>query len=109
LDPVSRRLPSGDFGARGFNGVDAAVEALADHDVEFDLGHVQPTAALGGESDLMGKTGQQILRAMVAGERDGAVLARMRDKRVKADELTLARSLEGTWREEHLFALEQAF
>ena len=56
----------------------------------------------------MGKTGQAILRAIVAGERDGAVLAGLRDGRVKADERTIARSLEGTWREEHLFAPEQA-
>ena len=59
-------------------------------------------------SDLMGKTGQAILRAIVGGERDGAVLARLRDGRVKADEATIARSLKGTWREEHLFALAQA-
>ena len=59
-------------------------------------------------SDLMGKTGRAILRAIVAGERDGAALARLRDRRVKADEATIARSLRGTWREEHLFALEQA-
>ena len=59
-------------------------------------------------SDLMGKTGQSILRAIVAGERDGTVLARLRDRRVKADEQTLARSLRGNWREEHLFALAQA-
>ena len=59
-------------------------------------------------SDLMGKTGQSILRAMVAGERDGAVLARLRDRRVKADEETVARSLQGNWREEHVFALAQA-
>ena len=59
-------------------------------------------------SDLMGKTGQAIVRAMVAGERDGTVLARLRDRRVKADEETLARSLQGNWREEHLFTLAQA-
>ena len=59
-------------------------------------------------SDLVGKTGQAILRAIVAGERDGAVLGRLRDRRVKADEAIIARSLQGTWREEHLFALEQA-
>ena len=59
-------------------------------------------------SDVMGKTGQAILRAIVAGERDGAVLARLRDRRVKADAAAIARSLRGTWREEHLFALEQA-
>ena len=59
-------------------------------------------------SDLMGKTGQSILRAIVAGERDGTVLARLRDQRVKADEATIARSLQGNWREEHVFALAQA-
>jgi transposase len=59
-------------------------------------------------SDIMGKTGEQIVRAIVAGERDGEVLARYRDRRVRADEATIARSLRGTWREEHLFALTQA-
>ena len=48
------------------------------------------------------------MRAIVAGERDAAVLARLRDRRVKADEATVARSLRGNWREEHLFALAQA-
>ena len=59
-------------------------------------------------SDVMGKTGLQILRAIVAGEREGKNLAAYRDVRVKADEQTLARSLEGTWRAEHVFALTQA-
>ena len=59
-------------------------------------------------SDIMGKTGQLIVRAIVAGERDGAVLARYRDGRCKADEATIAASLQGNWRGEHLFALEQA-
>jgi transposase len=59
-------------------------------------------------SDIMGKTGQQILRAIVNGERDGVVLAEYRDRRVKADVQTIARSLRGTWRDEHVFALTQA-
>ena len=59
-------------------------------------------------SDLMGKTGQLIVRALVGGERDGAVLARFRDGRCKADAATLSASLQGNWRDEHLFALEQA-
>ena len=59
-------------------------------------------------SDVTGKTGLLILRAIVAGERDGTKLARYRDRRVRADEHTIARSLQGTWREEHLFALNQA-
>lgn len=59
-------------------------------------------------SDIMGTTGQRIVRAIVEGERDGATLARHRDGRVKADEATIARSLVGNWREEHLFSLSQA-
>lgn len=59
-------------------------------------------------SDITGKTGMLILRAIVAGERDPQVLARYRDGRVKADEATIARSLQGNWRREHLFALAQA-
>ena len=59
-------------------------------------------------SDIMGKTGQRILRAIVAGERDPGRLASLRDKRIKASADTIAASLQGTWREEHLFALGQA-
>ena len=47
-------------------------------------------------SDIMGKTGQLIVRAIVAGERDGAALAKFRDGRCKADETTIAASLRGT-------------
>ncbi len=59
-------------------------------------------------SDLMGKTGTAILRAIVAGERNPEQLATLRDRRLRADEKTVARSLHGNWREEHLFALAQA-
>ena len=59
-------------------------------------------------SDIMGKTGQLIVRAVVAGERDGAALAGFRNARCKADAATIAESLRGNWRDEHLFALAQA-
>lgn len=59
-------------------------------------------------SDVAGATGQQILRAIVGGERDGYVLAAMRDKRIRASAEEIAKSLEGNWRAEHLFALKQA-
>ena len=59
-------------------------------------------------SDLMGKSGSAILRAIVAGERDPQQLASLRDRRLRASEATVARSLHGNWREEHLFALAQA-
>lgn len=59
-------------------------------------------------SDLAGKTGMAILRAIIAGERDPAALAALRDRRLRADETKVARSLQGNWRREHLFALKQA-
>jgi len=59
-------------------------------------------------SDINGKTGQAIIRAIVAGERDPAKLAELRDKRVHASKEAVAKSLQGNWREEHLFSLSQA-
>nr|WP_319563423.1 IS110 family transposase [uncultured Rhodoferax sp.] len=59
-------------------------------------------------SDIMGVTGQAIVRAIVAGERDAATLAKLRDRRIKADEAEVAAALQGNWRDEHLFALKQA-
>ncbi|MGH7192050.1 MAG: transposase, partial [Candidatus Saccharimonadales bacterium] len=44
---------------------------------------------------------------IVDGERDPEVLAAYRDRRVKVDEQTIARSLRGNWRAEHLHALTQ--
>lgn len=57
-------------------------------------------------SDIVGETGQRILRAIIAGERDGAKLARMKNSRIRASEEEIAQSLAGNWREEHLFALK---
>ena len=59
-------------------------------------------------SDIMGTTGQRILRAIIAGERDPQRLAALRHPRIRSSIDTIAASLQGTWREEHLFALEQA-
>ena len=59
-------------------------------------------------SDIMGKTGQAIIRAIVAGERDPHTLARLRNYRVHASAAQIAESLLGNWREEHLFCLTQA-
>lgn len=59
-------------------------------------------------SDITGSTGQAIIRAIIAGERDPQVLAQLRDPRVKSSPERIAKALEGDWRAEHLFALEQA-
>jgi transposase len=56
----------------------------------------------------VGQTGQAIIRAIVAGERDPQALARHRSARVKASAEQIVQALTGNWREEHLFVLGQA-
>ncbi len=58
-------------------------------------------------SDVSGVTGQAIIKAILAGERDPHELAAFRDWRVKASEEEIARSLEGNWQEDLLFVLQQ--
>jgi len=58
-------------------------------------------------SDVSGVTGQAIIQAILAGERDPQKLAAFRDPRVKASEKEIARSLEGNWQEGLLFVLQQ--
>src|SRR5882762_4385624 len=58
-------------------------------------------------SDVSGMTGQAIIQAILAGERDPHKLAVFRDPRVKASEEQIARSLEGNWEEDLLFVLKQ--
>ena len=59
-------------------------------------------------SDITGLTGLRIIDAILSGERDPAVLAKMRDRRIKASEATVARALVGDFRQEHLFTLSQS-
>ena len=58
-------------------------------------------------SDISGLTGQAIIRAIVTGERDPGKLARLSDRRVHASQAEIAMSLEGNWRSELLFVLQQ--
>lgn len=59
-------------------------------------------------SDLSGQTGMRIVRAILQGERDRLKLAALKDPRVKSSAERIAKSLEGDYRAEHLFALRQA-
>ena len=59
-------------------------------------------------SDITGTTGMRIIKAILDGERDPLVLASLRDRRCKNSEKTIARSLHGNFRPEHLFSLKQA-
>jgi transposase len=58
-------------------------------------------------SDVSGVTGQAIIKAILAGERDPHKLAAFRDWRVKASAERIAQSLEGHWQPDLLFVLQQ--
>jgi transposase len=59
-------------------------------------------------SDIVGLTGLRIIRAILEGERDGIKLAQMKHYGIKSSVNTIAKSLEGDYREEHLFVLKQS-
>jgi transposase len=58
-------------------------------------------------SDVSGVTGQAIIKAILAGERNAHKLAAFRDCRVKASKEQIAQSLEGNWQPDLLFVLKQ--
>jgi transposase len=58
-------------------------------------------------SDVSGLTGQTIVRSIVAGEHDPRKLAELSDPRIHASREEIAKSLEGNWRPELLFVLQQ--
>lgn len=60
-------------------------------------------------SDIDGKTGLRIIKAILSGERDLEVLADMRDNRIKASRKEIIKSLEGYYTKEHLFELKQCY
>ncbi len=56
-------------------------------------------------TDITGETGMNIIRAIVAGERDRMKLAQLRNYRIHAGIEEIAKALEGRWSREHLFSL----
>jgi len=59
-------------------------------------------------SDISGVSGQAIIQGILKGERDLYKLADLKDYRIKASREEIVRSLEGNWREDVLFELQQA-
>lgn len=59
-------------------------------------------------SDITGKTGLAIMRAILAGEHDPQQLAKWRDDRCAKSEEEIVKALTGNYRAEHLFTLKQA-
>jgi transposase len=58
-------------------------------------------------SDISGVSGQAIIRAVLKGERDAKVLAKLRDPRCQASEEEIVQSLQGNWKDDLLFELQQ--
>jgi transposase len=58
-------------------------------------------------SDISGLTGLTIIQAILDGERDRYKLTDLADARIQATREEIARSLEGNWRKELLFILQQ--
>lgn len=56
-------------------------------------------------SDIMGKSGRTMIKALIAGERDPAKLARLADGRLKASPAQLCESLRGRVTKNHRFLL----
>lgn len=59
-------------------------------------------------SDILGITGMRMMKAILAGERDPHILATLCDPRIKATQEEIVKSLQGIWKDENLFMLEQA-
>ena len=59
-------------------------------------------------TDLTGRTGMAIVRAIAGGERDPRQLAGLRSERCKQTPEQFVEYLTGNWREEHLFNLKSA-
>jgi transposase len=60
-------------------------------------------------SQIQGVSGLAVVRAILQGQRDAAQLARLCDERIlNKKRAQVERSLQGVWKDEHLFALKQA-
>jgi transposase len=60
-------------------------------------------------SDIDGKTGKAIINSILQGERNAEVLASLADRRIKADKLTLEKSLKANWNDHQLYILKQQY
>ena len=60
-------------------------------------------------SDIVGRSGQTIINAILDGQRDPHKLAELANSRVKASKAEIASALTGNWQEQHLFELGQCW
>lgn len=60
-------------------------------------------------SDVTGKSGSEIIQAILNGERDPKVLASIADGRIRKSQQEITEALTGDWREEYLFELKHSY
>ena len=60
-------------------------------------------------TDILGKTGLRMVLAIIEGERNIDELMKLKDRRIKAKEEDIRKSLVGIWKDEYLFLLKQAY
>lgn len=85
------------------------IETVARHTQHMQKAMIQMNVHLHNViSDITGVTGMAIVRAILNGERNPDKLARMRDPRCSSSMETIKKSLQGNYREDHLFTLKQA-
>lgn len=60
-------------------------------------------------SDITGKTGTAIIRAIIDGERNGEALSQLTDPRVKKSREEIAAALQGNWDEELLYEMTECY
>ncbi|MBK8403353.1 MAG: hypothetical protein IPL25_04460 [Saprospiraceae bacterium] len=60
---------------------------------------------------VIGNTGkwQEIIKSIIAGERNAEILASCCDSRIRAHKKRYYKILNGVWKEEHVFELEQSY
>lgn len=80
-------------------------KALLHIEKALQLMNIKLSTAL---SDVGGVSGMTIVRAIVDGERDPVRLAQLRHKSCKKPKEDFIKALTGNYRDEHVFALEQA-
>lgn len=59
--------------------------------------------------DLLGKSGMAVIKSIIEGNHNPKSLAMLAEGNCKATKEDIAKSLEGTWPEVHLFELGQAY
>jgi transposase len=60
-------------------------------------------------SDITGQSGQAVIQAIIDGGRNPQNFLPLIHRRVKADSDVIVKSLQGSWRNEHLFTLKESF